>query len=328
MRLTLPFSRRRTRGFTLVEIVLVSGLSALLIGAAVMGYRAVLSRQRAMSDYGSVNLGSTVMGSMYGDSSSTQINCFMAPSAGRAMRADRLREVFWDDVESSSTIFLLPRAVQASSTTRPTTLSLPASTHGLTLDTPQAFRSYLLTVDAGYGIFKSFTGVPSVDDRNVSIFCLEPGDNTQPDTLNVRCIWEIDFVNVTGTDVANGTYGSVRRYYGNSLTAFTSGVGLSADGLYYDIFYRDELYGTGVEGFGPTFAYFEREVRNTGTGAAADEFRKAKDSPFYFIWWPDPATPKLKTGIGRTYSDVRSNYKSHYGQTSLFFVVPQYPSSR
>ena len=58
----------------------------------------------------------------------------------------------------------------------------------------------------------------------------------------------------------------------------------------------------------------------------------AANQPFYQVWWPDPAIPRLKstamlTGASPTYAagTMRAEYAKHEGQTSFSFIVPQFP---
>ena len=56
------------------------------------------------------------------------------------------------------------------------------------------------------------------------------------------------------------------------------------------------------------------------------------------MWWPDPCAPNLRpsggttptalNGTAITGTDFRTGYASHYGQTSLFFVVPMFPCTQ
>lgn len=323
--LPCPASRaRRRRGFSLVELAYVSAMSVSIFGAAVLAFRAISVQQTKSTNYGRVTIGSANLQNFYGLRSTTTFNTWFAPNYGRSIRAEEMRELFHLDVESASAVFGLPRAGRSS--VRPTAVALPASTPGLQVDTPAAFLSVLAASESGAATtFSSYRGLPPTNTGNGTFFIVQPSLNTEPNQLTVRCLWEIDFVPVVGsTTTPAGTYATVRRYVGTTLTH------------YYDTFYKDD-----ASGFGPVMVHFERAARaSTGPSATAvgEAFKRAAGQSFYFMWWPDPSAPNLRPSGGTTPTDLngsavtgtdfRTGYSSHFGQTSLFFVVPMFPCAQ
>ena len=334
MKLPRFFSRSRSsrRGFSLVELTLVSAMSAAVIGAAVLAYQAISARQKRFSEYGVVTMATTDLANLYGIADgSTTLSAWFAPNYGRAIRADDLRELFYSDVETASAVYCLPRAGR--STGRPTSISIPDGTFGPGLDTPAAFLSHLATVDSTTAsAFTTYVGAPPASSRNASIFIIQPSLNDSPNVLAVRAIWEIDFIAATSSSNNAGIHASVRRYVGNTLSH------------YYDVVYAKRADQTSSEfaanlpSFGPPFIHFERSVRRSASLTSDDNYRRAGAEPFYFIWWPDPAAPTLANpeasspvdaaGNAIGSSDWRRSYTQHYGQTSYFFVIPQFPCVR
>jgi len=325
--LATPLARRRRRcgGFSLIELAYVSAMSVSVLGAAVLAFRAISVQQTKSTNYGRVTVGGQNLRNFYGlPPTTTSFNTWFAPNYGRSIRAEEMRELFYSDVEAASAVFGLPRAVRSS--VRPTAIAVPAATHGMQIDTPAAFLTVLNTSEpTASTTFTSYRGLPPDTAGNGSFFIIQPSLNTEPDQLTVRCVWEIDFVPVVGsTTSAGGTYATVRRYVGSTLTH------------YYDTFYKDD-----ASSFGPVMVHFERAARaSTGPSATplGEAFKKARAHSFYFMWWPDPSAPNLRpnggttpialNGEAMTGSDFRSGYATHFGQTSLFFVVPMFPCAQ
>ena len=315
---------RGRRGFSLVELAYVSAMSVSVLGAAVLAFRAISVQQTKSTNYGRVAIGSANLQNFYGLRNTSSFNTWFAPNYGRSIRAEEMRELFHADVETASAVFGLPRAGRSS--VRPTAVALPASTPGLQVDTPAAFLSVLAASESAAGtVFSSYRGLPPTTASNGSFFIVQPSLNTEPNQLTVRSVWEIDFVPVIGTTTTpGGTYATVRRYVGTTLTH------------YYDTFYKDD-----ASGFGPVMVHFERAARASGgpsATATGEAFKRAAGQSFYFMWWPDPGAPNLRPSGGATptdlngtaiaSSDFRAGYASHYGQTGLFFVVPMFPCAQ
>ncbi len=312
---------RRVRGFSLVELAAVSGMSVAVIGSSVLAYRAVAAQQTKSSNYGTVTIGTDNLRNFYGLQNRSKWDVWFAPNYGRAVRADEMRDLLYKDIEAASAVYALPRSGRSS--VRPTAIALAGSTSGLEIDTPNAFRYYLnLTDGTASTTFDAYKGLPPDTAKNASLFVIQPSPNASANQLTVRCIWEVDLVPVGSTPA--GTYATVRRYVGTTLTH------------YYDVFYKDD--GTN---FGPVFVHFERAARaSTGPSATTtgEAFKKAGAHSFYLMWWPDPSVSKVRpnaslapkdltgTDIGST--DFRYAYAHHYGQTAYFFAIPMFPSVR
>ena len=317
-----PSHRPRHRGFSLVELACVSALSMAVFGAAVLAFRAISIQQTRSTHYGQVTAGAETLNNFYGLQNTASFNTWFAPNYGRAIQAEEMRELFYADQESASAVFALPRIGR--SNIRPTAIALPPRTPGRLVDTPNAFLSVLAaTAPEAASIFTATEGLPPAQAAQASVFIIQPSLNSEPDQLTVRCLWEIDIIPVAGgPSTPSGTYASVRRYVGPTLTR------------YYDIFYKDD-----ASAFGPVVVHFERAARAAGgatSPAGTANVKRAAGSPFYFMWWPDPAAPTLRphggtpatslNGSPLAPGDVRLGYAAHYGQSSLFFVVPMFPS--
>jgi prepilin-type N-terminal cleavage/methylation domain-containing protein len=292
-----------SRGFTLIEILVALVLTSLTFTSAAMLFQAVTVNGKQPAMLVDVTLGTPVVENFYGLSQST-VSSYTSPNAGRSVFAEEMRERFLEDTTGATAVFCLGR--NALNTVRPAIIPYPA-TGGLRLDTPEAFRLHLVSeFPEAATIFVSYRVVPTT--TNGTVFILGP--SAQADELVVRAIYEIDLI--ANGDPA-GTYASVRRYENTSLTN------------YYDVFYPQ---GTGAL-FKPLFVAFEREKRASVTeGTAIDRFKKAKNYPFYFMWWPDPASPFLEAPFSTTYAatDPRIDYGHMGGRTSFMFTVPLFPA--
>jgi hypothetical protein len=107
-------------------------------------------------------------------------------------------------------------------------------------------------------------------------------------------------------------FASVRRYVSDTLTH------------YYDCVFRE----SSVADAGIPCAHFERGDRTVFVESGIDRFKQAANQPFYLLWWPDPGMSKLRGTTATTYStsQPQSSYGKHEGQTSYFFVIPQFPA--
>lgn len=305
-------SHRRQRAFSLVEMVIASGLAAMVFTVGALSFRVITSQQRSSVTYGSIGIGKDAAVNYYGKPETvTKIDAYFAPNYGRATNADLMREQFNDDISQASAIYCLPRS--GLSTVRPSSISLPLSTDGRSIDTPEKFRVLL---EAAYPLLASvhtpYTCYDGSESPNLSIYILQPSFSTAAETLIITAIYEIDLQAVS--DPA-GTYASVRRYSFSILTDV------------YDVFYPDEEDATA---FNPLVINFERDIRIvSGIDDGKDMFRIAKQEPFYFIWWPDPAVPSLDGDSAVTSypaTDPRSIYATMGGRTSYMFTVPMFPA--
>lgn len=300
---------RLGRGFSLIELVVTSGLVVSFFGAAALAYRAISGNQKRLAKFGAVQIGENSSLNFYGLSSGSK-DVYWAPNYGTSTRADSMRDLFYDDLQHASAVYCLPRSVVNS--IRPSTIAIADGLRGTDIDTPDKFIEVLDDAyDGADTTFSRYRGVPASSDRNATIFLLQPSSSTSE--LWVWSIWEIDLVAVASPE--SGTYASVRRYVNSTLTRF------------YDVFYPA---GNNTAEFGPPFVHFELRNRNAlNEGAAIDRFKRAESQPFYFVWWPDPSSPILESGAAKaTYGsgDPRSAYAIHEGQTSYVFAVPMFPS--
>lgn len=300
------------RGFSLVEVMVASGIAATVVTAAALVISAVGMNQRRLSTYGSIEIGAPAADNYYGLTGLT-VDAYEAPNYGRAVSADLLRERFWEDVSHASAVYCMART--GLNTVRPVYVPLDNLADGRALDSPEAFRAHLATVlSQSTTVYQSWRGSSNFD--NGSIYILQPSGFS--DFLAVRAIYDIDIQN---TSKPAGTYVSVKRYSWNVLTD------------YYDVFYRD---GTNNAVFKPLFVFHERRARLSQAETAYDKYKTAADMPFYMIWWPDPAVGALNSqGASSTDSlttiptgvpNPLPDYAPLAGRTSYFFTVPLFPS--
>lgn len=346
--------RSSVKGFSLIEMVFVSAAGLAVLSAAVLVFKAVATQRRNASSFTEITIGRENLHNFYYDApnpdSSSSRKIWVAPNPGRFVRAQELRQVFFNDVNAATAVFALPRAGRSNAAgqapIRPSSISFDGGNNkraGFTIDTPNKFLAILIeNIPSAAQVFSAYEGVPTPTSANLpppsnaSIFITQPTPNEEKEKIAIRCIWEIDFVEATPTSGAPaGVYATVRRYQGDKLTH------------YYDVFYdrltHQEVFGAanyqGAAEFGPVFVCFERAQR----GEVGNAFRKAKERPYYFIWWPDPSTPTLRSTVPPSDDEPRDlantpikdhsaeysyrlAYAAHYGQTSLFFVVPMFPN--
>lgn len=277
-----------------------------------MIFQSLVATGGTRKSYGSVTLGEARQ-NFYGDDLE-EIQTYFAPSYGRVAQAEILRDQFLEDIQHASAVYCLGR--NGLNTTRPASIPVSASFRGDSLDTPEAFRQFLAAAIPGSTTFT--TNYASA--TNASIFILRPAQSPRAATsdapailpsLSVLAVYDID---LTPTESPEGTYVSVRRYAG--------GVELPTD--YYDVFYPQS---PGAIAFNPLVAWFGR-----GSAQSADPMRVAAERPFYFVWWPDPASHSLEAMETDTFppsysgDDPRAAYAAMGGRTSLFFVVPMFPA--
>jgi len=294
------FSRR---AFSFVEVLIAIAVAAAVITAAALVYQAISASGNRLATYGAVTIGATANQAFYGQSNAA-INTFYGPNFGRLALAEQMRDGLYRDLQRASAVFCLGRTGLGGF--RPTSITIDAGIDARQLATPEAFRAYLAaSVPATASMFTAYRGVST--SSNFSIFVIAPSGSAT--NLSVQSVYEMDLLNTTSPE---GVYASVRRYEGGMMTAF------------YDVFYAGE-----GQTFGPPLANFERRARQaTIETDAIDAFKRAANRPFYFVWWPDPSLPRLDVGpsSGATTTDPRSYYDAMGGQTSLFFVLPMFPS--
>ena len=300
--------RRRQKGFTLVEMLVAGGLAAACFSAVALLYQSVTVHQRRLASLVSVELGSTKVNN-YFDVSGSSLRVYSAPNYGRTAFAEEMREIFWDDVESSSAVFCLSR--DQANTVRPSTIPF-LSANPPRIDTPNGFRNLLVANFPAAGpTFINYRGKPT--GTNASIYIIDHIDDStaDPNMMPVRAVYDIDLDTPSGK---TGTYASVKRYQYGQLTN------------YYDVYFEPES----GEPFAPVFVYFERQTRRSlGEAESIQRLQQGPGQPFYMIWWPDPGMQFLERDAAvPTYpsSDPRVDYAGMGGRTSFSFVVPAYPS--
>ncbi|MBL9177842.1 MAG: hypothetical protein JNM65_07250 [Verrucomicrobiaceae bacterium] len=321
---------RQPGGFTSVELLLVLALSALILGGAVVSYGTLVRSQPGVSSIVTVPLGLTRLQNFYSLSSST-LNVATAPQYGALSLAEELREQFLTDTISATAVFCLPR--DDINTWRPALIPYDPALHE-ELDTPQKFRLHIITnASVPATLYRDYRnplndGAPV--PQNASIFVL--GYSKYPGYLKVSAIYDIDVIRFTGGSEPNGIYASVKRY-ADSTTTTTPSI-LSPMGG-YDVFFPPSVPNPtrasqwAADGFTPIFITFERSTRLAlrETPATIERFKRAAERPFYFIWWPDPATRHLGP-LPNTFasSDPRQAYNQMAGRTSFMFTVPMFPA--
>lgn len=299
---------RHHAGFSLIELLVATALAAAIITTAVMIYQSLAASDALRQGWGTVTVGAP-LASFYGGTATT-IDASFAPSYGCAAQAEIVRQQFIDDLQHASAVFCLGR--NGVNAIHPSSIPVSATFRGDSLDTPEKFRQFLATaIPASASTFTAYSGASTA--TNASIFILVPSATpnaaaTPPvlPTLSVLAVYDID---LTPTTSPAGTYASVIRHVGGTLTD------------YYDVFYSASA---GTFAFNPLVVCFGRADANS-----ADPFRQqAAERPFYFVWWPDPAAHTLEAfsnpDSGAT--APRSAYAAMGGRTAFFFVVPMFPA--
>jgi hypothetical protein len=295
-------------------MAVAAGIAATVMTTAALVMGGIGLQSRRLTTYGSIELGNQLVSNYYPNLSGTKVDAYTAPNYGRAASADMLRAQFWNDINNASAVYCLGRTNP--NTIRSGYIPFDNSLDGRDLDTPEAFRLHLANVLTQSSlIFQSWRGVSAYD--NGSIFIIQP--SIVSNFLAVRAVYDID---VKATTSPPGTYVSVKRFSQNKLTD------------YYDVFYAAH---SSAAPFKPMFALHERRARlRHSEGTAIDNYKVAADMPFYFVWWPDPASPVLSkqtnTGdaslgtIGAGDLNPLPGYGDMAGRTSYFFTVPMFPS--
>lgn len=296
-------------GFTLVEMLIAAAIGAALIAAAVIAFGA-LSGLPMRQNTVNVTLPSGTMGNFYGADSSF-VTIGPNPNYFQAAQARHMKSRLMEDVFASSAVFCLGRNVSGSPEIRPNEIAVP-DTDFRDHATPSAFRDFLASADSGLGnAFPEDQDGALLGMTNASIFMVGTLASILQisNTLTIIATYEVDFVPTT--DPAGGTFASVRRYSGTNTSVPTD---------YYHAYYPGQSNGAG--GFRPLAAFFGRKA--AGSGA----FSQAVNQPFTFVWWPDPMLSSLQGGAVPSASEAsaRANYTNMAGRTSLFFVLPAFPS--
>jgi hypothetical protein len=300
--------RKKTEAFSLVELLITAAIGALLIAAAVVGF-AVITQSPVRQVTQNISVAGATMQALYGDSSPL-ITLGANPNYFQAAQARRLKQLLLDDVASASAVFCLGRDVNGSPELR--LQSLPAAVDLRTNASPARFRDFL--ADKGVGSAFSANQSGALRTKNASIFVvgsLAESTTNANNTLSFIATYEIDFVPTS--DPPGGTLATVRRYSGSNNAVPTD---------YYHAFYPDE--DNASSGFRPLAAFFERGAPDSGDPFVLED----SNNPFTFVWWPDPLVSKLSAGAvpAASVDSARANYANMAERTSLFFVLPAFPS--
>ncbi|MCP5539502.1 MAG: prepilin-type N-terminal cleavage/methylation domain-containing protein [Akkermansiaceae bacterium] len=301
----------RARGFTFVEMLVAISMSAIFLGAAALIYQSISVNSKRLTTVVEVDIGSGAKLNFYDQGGST-VRTYSAPNYGRLAQVQNLKEKLRGDLEKSESVFCLPRSQL--NTIRPEFLDYTApdpADEKLNLDSPEAFRQYLLTIETGAAaIFDDpIRNVPSAAKPSTTIFLLGP--QTEAEFIRVVAVYDIDLIVPTGLD---GIYASVRRYKNGSLTD------------YYDAFFANE----GGDAFRPGFVAFESEKRAAkNEGVAIDRFKVAPGAPFYLLFLPDPsinALAKAPWTAADPATSPRQAYEQMAGKTSFVMPIPMFPA--
>lgn len=304
--------RKATSGFTLVELLVAAAIGAALIAAAVIGFGVVSSlplRQGTVN----VSLPSGVIANFYGTNFAT-LTLGPNPNYFQAAQARRMKDRLMSDVAASSAVFCLGRNVSGSPALRPAEIAVPGGTDFRSHSTPSTFRAFLASADATLG-----SAFPAQQDgalrntTNASIYVVGTLASVSDYTnrLAILATYEMDFVPTVSP--TGGTVASVRRYSGTNTSVPTD---------YYHVYYPEAANGS--DGFRPLAAFFGRAAADDDDN---DPFAVAVNQPFTFVWWPDPLVSSLGAGqVPGNSTNTRANYANMAGRTSLFFVLPAFPS--
>jgi len=304
--------RKAISGFTLVELLVAAAIGAALIAAAVIGFGVVSSlplRQGTVN----VSLPSGVIANFYGTNFAT-LTLGPNPNYFQAAQARRMKDRLMSDVAASSAVFCLGRNVSGSPALRPAEIAVPGGTDFRSHSTPSTFRAFLASADATLG-----SAFPAQQDgalrntTNASIYVVGTLASVSDYTnrLAILATYEMDFVPTVSP--TGGTVASVRRYSGTNTSVPTD---------YYHVYYPEAANGS--DGFRPLAAFFGRAAADDDGN---DPFAVAVNQPFTFVWWPDPLVSSLGAGqVPGSSTNTRANYANMAGRTSLFFVLPAFPS--
>ncbi|MEI6278854.1 MAG: prepilin-type N-terminal cleavage/methylation domain-containing protein [Verrucomicrobiae bacterium] len=302
--------RFRSSGFTFVELLVALCIGATVLVVAVMAYSAIGSSAPSRRQV-NVQIGLANMVNFYPGSLGTTVAVSEAPSMGATAMANSMRERLCSDISFATAVCCLAR--NKGNFLRPTNISIPTNIDARTLVSPDQFRAIIDTNSAVYTNFNSTTnlinGATTATNLTIYILC----STNSSTNIDVRAIYESDWVTVTNAPA--GTYASVRRYNGESMTD------------YYHVFYPNKTNNAFQR---PVAAFFTKSSTTNGDA----DYRKAENRPFYFVWWPDPSwvpypnatalTSKYPTET--TSTNARGDYMNQAGTTSYFFVIPAFPS--
>lgn len=327
----------RTRGFTTAELLVALAVGAAVISAAAVGFGTFVRAQPKVGSSAVVTLDSARLTAYYGLNQTT-VQTVVAPNYGALLRAENLRERFMADTMGATAVYCLYRTTP--NTYHPYSIPYDPSVDNQ-IDRSTNFLAHIIAKTATTGVTatsfsitaRNTTPTPPTGatySYGASIFIL--GFSPYPTNLIVTAVYDIDVDKVASP---SGFYASVKRWSATPPATIdgTAGPALLTD--YYDVFYPPSNTATWPvtnDEFAPLWAAFERRSRLALTETVAiNRFKVAKDMPFYFIWWPDPALRNLdatraKLSPPPSY-EARQAYYQMGGRTAFMFTVPMFPSS-
>ena len=305
---------QQIEAFTLVEVLVAAAIGAALITAAVIGF-GVISQSPMRQGAVNVSLPGGAVQNLYGTNSAF-ITVGANPNYFQAAQARRMKDRLVSDAAAASAVFCLGRNERVSPAKRPYQLTLTDPIDFRTKATPQGFRDFLVELDGEFeSVFPEDQSGPLLSTTNATLYIVGTLSNilNYSNTLTILATYEVDFIPTV--QPPGGTVASVRRYSGTNTAVPTD---------YYHVYYPGEA--NGADGFRPLAAFFSRAAaKPSGT---VDPFAVATNHPFTFLWWPDPLVSKLGADSVPAASAVspRDNYLNMAERTSLFFVLPAFPS--
>lgn len=294
-------------GVTFVEFLVALVIGAAVITAAVIGF-GTIAQSPTRGGRIDVTLPGTTHNAFFGTPAS-YVTIGQNPNYFQAAQARRMKDRLMADVSASSAVFVLGR--NGAGGIRPSSLAVPANFDFREVTTPENFAVFLGdSLPAAASVFDPDQQAGALATTNATIFLVTGLRNVSQgtNTLFLISTYEIDFVPTTSP---SGTYASVRRY--------STDPAIPTD--YYQVFYPDDSNTTNA--FRPLAAFFEREALGTGS-----VFGVAPNHPFTFVWWPDPLVSHLsgRPVLSGTSGTPRATYANMAGRTSLFMVLPTFPS--
>ena len=331
--------RSLASAFTSMELLMAMAVGAVAISAATVAFGTFVRTQPKVGSSVSVNLGTARMGAYYGRPTQATVQAHTAPNYGALAKAERLRELFLADTMRGTAVYCLYRTTP--NTYHPTVIPFDpvvdaANQQTGSLDTILSFRQHLINKSALTGVTaanftaaRNHTAYPVPFARDIttynygcSIFIL--GHSRFSQQLVVIAIYDVDVDKMSAPD---GFYASVKRWAGEAgqPAVFTSS---------YEVFYppsNTTTWPTTNDAFAPLFVAFERDNKRVQVESVAiDRFKVAKEHPFYFVWWPDPANRSLDTSLTSGSippSTSPSNVYYHLaGRTAFMFTIPMFPT--
>ena len=297
-----------------MELLVAAAIGAALITAAVVGF-GVVSQLPLRGGNVNVSLPDETISNFYGTNSAF-ITLGGNPNYFQAAQARRMKDRLLADVAAASAVFCLGRNMAGNPSSRFHELYLTDPVDFRTNATPQGFRDFLVGLDGDLAaVFPEQPDGALVGLTNATIYAV--GTLTSilnySNTLTILATYEVDFIPTV--EPAGGTFASVRRYSGTNMAVPTD---------YYHVYYPDEA--NGADGFRPIASFFGRAAADNSGGD--NPFKTTGNHPFTLLWWPDPLISSLAaTEIPAANTEsARANYANMAGRTSLFFVLPAFPS--